>query len=276
MKKLIFCFLLFFCRHSVAGVNVDWKLESGGAVLRFTVLSADYSGAQIDMEVDCGGILQRPQCQIAMVPGGWAIWDPAYSFDLPLKGKQKTSSLVKAWSNALPDSGAILNWDKLVEKNGGAALCIYFYAIVKGGQGGLSFANSCEGTVTEPPIEPPPQPVSCYLNGNVYLRHGALAETDVSGNRAETVAYVVCTGAAKVKVRALAAIGSNSATVNLRPDGSLKSTLSVNGVVGTNGVTVDVPAAGGKDVVFSSSLIASGALSPGEFSGSAVAVIDII
>lgn len=274
MKKLMFCFLLFFCRHSVAGVDVDWKLESGGALLRFTVLSADFSGAPRDWEMDCGGIVQRPQCRISMIPGGWG--DPAYSFDLPHKGKQTASSLVKAWNSSLPASSTIINWDQWVKNNGGKAPCIIFYVGTLSGTGTGWFADSCTGSVTEPPVEPPPQPVSCYLNGNIYLQHGALADSDVAGNRAETVAYVICTRAAKVKVRALSSVGSDSYLVNLRADGSLKSMLAVNGFAGNGGVTLDVSGASAQPVTFSSLLILSGAPAPGDFSGSAVAVVDII
>ncbi|PNU37664.1 hypothetical protein C2M04_23445 [Serratia marcescens] len=112
--------------------------------------------------------------------------------------------------------------------------------------------------------------------GDIYLRHGSLADSEVMGNRAESTAYVYCTGAAKVKVRALAAVGSDSYTVNLRSDGSLKSMLSVNGIVGNSGVTLNVPGGGGNTVTFSSLLIAAGIPAPGDFSGSAVAVVDIL
>ncbi|EPX2177047.1 TPA: hypothetical protein ACKQD3_000859 [Serratia marcescens] len=271
MKKLAFCFLLFFCRHSVAGVDVDWKLENGGALLRFTVLSADFAGAPKESMVDCG----RLQCLITMYPGGWG--DPAYTFALPDKDKKLNSELVASWNRLLPDSGAIANWDQWVKNNGGKAPCIIFYVGTKAAPlAGGWFADSCTGSVTEPPVEPPPQPVSCYLNGNIYLQHGALADSDVAGNRAETVAYVICTRAAKVKVRALSSVGSDSYLVNLRADGSLKSMLAVNGFAGNGGVTLDVSGASAQPVTFSSLLISSGTPAPGDFSGSAVAVVDII
>ncbi|RJK69043.1 hypothetical protein CMV60_02140 [Serratia marcescens] len=114
------------------------------------------------------------------------------------------------------------------------------------------------------------------MSGNIDLRHGMLADSEVTGNRAESTAYVYCSGAAKVKVRALSSVGSDSYTVNLRADGSLKSMLSVNGVVGNAGVTLDVPGGGWKGVSFSSLLIAAGTPVPGNFSGSAVAVVDVI
>ncbi|HID9396042.1 TPA: hypothetical protein ACXIY6_004350 [Serratia marcescens] len=272
MKKLFLCLLVFFCYPSYAGVNVDWSLESGGALLRFTIFSADFSGAPRDWDLDCGGILSRPKCKITMSPGGFA--DPVYSFDLPQKNKQKASALVAYWASNLPKTGAIVDWDKWVKLNGGKSPCIVFYV---GTNNTGWFANSCSGSVTEPPvIEPPVSPVSCYMNGDIYLRHGSLADSEASGHRAEGVAYIYCSGAAKVKVRALSAVGSDSYTVNLRADGSLKSILSVNGSVGSGGVTLEVPGGGAKDVTFTSILIAGGIPAPGDFSGSAVAVVDII
>jgi len=274
MKRVIFCLLVFFCQQSVADVNVNWKLESGGTLLRFTILSADFAGAPKESTVDCGGLFDA-KCQITMYPGGWG--DPAYTFALPDKKKKLNSELVASWNRLLPDNGVIVNWDQWVKNNGGKAPCIIFYVGTKENPlAGGWFADSCTGTVTEPPVEPPPQPVSCYLNGNIYLQHGALADSDVASNRAETVAYVICTGAAKVKVRALSSVGSDSYLVNLRADGSLKSMLAVNGFAGNGGVMLNVSGASAQPVTFSSLLIPSGAPAPGDFSGSAVAVVDIM
>ncbi|HGM5255351.1 TPA: hypothetical protein ACKP06_003205 [Serratia marcescens] len=272
MKKLFLGLLVLFFHPSYAGINVDWKLDSGGSVLRFTILSADFSGAPRDWDLECGGILSRPQCKITMSPGGFAA--PVYSFDLPQKNKQKASALVAYWASNLPKIGAILDWDKWVKQNGGKSPCIVFNV---GTNNTGWFADSCSGSVTEPPtIDPPKPPVSCSMSGNIDLRHGSLADSEVTGNRAESTAYVYCSGAAKVKVRALASVGSDSYTVNLRADGSLKSMLSVNGVVGNAGVTLDVPGGGWKAATFSSLLIAAGTPAPGDFSGSAVAVVDVL
>lgn len=272
MKKLFLGLLALFCHTSYAGINIDWSLENGGALLRFTIFSADFTDAPGDWEVDCGGIFSRPECKITMSPGGIAA--PVYSFDLPQKNKQKASALVAYWASTLPKTGAIVDWDKWVKLNGGTSPCIVFYV---GTNNTGWFADSCSGSVTEPPvIEPPKPPVSCSMNGNIDLRHGSIAESEVTGNRADSTAYVYCSGAAKVKVRALAAVGNDSYTVNLRADGSLKSMLSVNGFVGNGGVMLDVPGGGGKAVTFSSLLIATGTPAPGDFSGSAVAVVDII
>lgn len=77
-------------------------------------------------------------------------------------------------------------------------------------------------------------------------------------------------------MRALSSVGTNNVMVNLRADGSLRSMLAVNGFAGNGGVTLDVSAASAQPVTFSSLLISSGTPAPGDFSGSAVAVVDII
>ncbi|SVK46185.1 Uncharacterised protein [Acinetobacter baumannii] len=40
-----------------AKVEVDWRQESGGAVLAFTIRSANFVDAPRDWETDCGGLL---------------------------------------------------------------------------------------------------------------------------------------------------------------------------------------------------------------------------
>ncbi|HGM5574392.1 TPA: hypothetical protein ACKP8B_002527 [Serratia marcescens] len=138
-----------------------------------------------------------------------------------------------------------------------------------------TLASTCAGTVNPPP-EPPTPPASCYLSGNIYLQHGPVVDGEVNSSKANAVVRIYCTKATRVKVRALSSVGSDSAMVNLRADGSLKSMLTVEGYVGNGGVQLDVPGSGGRDVTFSSQLLAGGVPAPGDFSGSAVAVVDIL
>ncbi|CAI1078238.1 Uncharacterised protein [Serratia proteamaculans] len=275
MRRIIFCLTIIFCHQAYSFVNanvtVDWQLAQGGEVLRFNILSVD--PIRNDSIFDCGGILSKPKCQIMIARGG--RFTPPYNVFLPLKGKQTFTTLIDTWSKSLPASGAIADWGKWVKENNGKAPCIVFDAVSDGNYG-ESFASSCNGTVTPPPVDPPEPPVSCYLNGNIYLQHGTLAADNVTGDKTDTVANLYCTRAAKVKLQALASLGGNSNVVNLRADGSLKSSLSVGGYAGNDGVLLDVPGTGGKAVTFSSVLISNGALVPGSFTGSGVAVLDIL
>lgn len=263
--------LIIWAGCCYADVQVTWEPSNDGSVMKFRVISANSNPFPADFSLGCGLF---SKCFVNVHVG---YFNTIYtSPDIPSSpGNQKASTLIARWATTSPVV-VISNWGKLVEMNGGVAPCVVFNlsGAVSGGNGFGSFGSSCDGTVNPP--EPPKPPVSCYLNGNVYLQHGALAETDVSGNRAETVAYVVCTGAAKVKVRALSSVGSDSYLVSLRADGSLKSMLAVNGFAGNGGVMLDVSGASAQPVTFSSLLIPSGAPAPGDFSGSAVAVVDIM
>ncbi len=214
--------------------------------------------------MNCGSLLQTPKCSIfARTTFGWAE-----RTTVPLKGMQTTSTVLDAWLRLKP-RGFIPEWGAHSNP------CLVFD--LEGGAGGIkgTFASSCVGTVNPPP-EPPTPPASCYLSGNIYLQHGPVVDGEVNSSKANAVVRIYCTKATRVKVRALSSVGSDSAMVNLRADGSLKSMLTVEGYVGNGGVQLDVPGSGGRDVTFSSQLLAGGVPAPGDFSGSAVAVVDIL
>lgn len=244
-------------------MEVQW--QSDGTGMRFTVLSVNSPSTGT---VDCGLFAA---CFVNVRIGFGSV----YRFPkIPSqRGKQKISQLAKVWASSSP-TGYISNWHAIVDKNGGVAPCVVFD--MQGTNGGGTFAATCDGNVTPPPTTPkPPEPqISCYLSGNIYLQHGSLADSAAQAHRADTTARIYCTGPAKVKVSALSSVGSGNYMVNLRADGSLRSILTVNGVAGNT--SLDVPGMAGRDVVFSSTLVTSGTPTPGDFSGSAVAVVDII
>ena len=248
-------------------VEIDWRPSSDGRTMYFTVLSVNSRLTDIT-KVNCGLFAS---CYVRM-EGGSLGAGATYSYDFPkmsgFRGTHTVKKIADTWGASSP-SGHIGNWGEMVDKIGGNP-CFQFS--IYGGH----FGSTCGGTATPPPPPPkPPEPqVSCYISGNIYLQHGSLADSNVSGNRADASARIYCTKAAKVKVSAVSSIGSSSYMVNLRSDGSLKSILTVNGVAGN--VSLDVPGAAGRDVVFSSTLLASGTPAPGDFSGSAVAVVDIL
>ncbi|MGQ6473140.1 MrpH family fimbial adhesin [Serratia sp. IR-2025] len=265
-KTLLFSFLLggvfpFIAQAKTFSMSVDWKYNESTNVMSFTIKSMNLR--YDDTKISCSSL---SPCFIAMT----------YSAHLGYPWKQrvnvsgtslKAEDIVFRFSKDLPVSGSM----PVVRSPNEC----YMVGIIWGyADEGYYLGSTCDGSINPP--EPPKPPVSCYMNGDVYLRHGSLADSEVTGNRAESTAYVYCTGAAKVKVRAIPSVGSDSYTVNLRPDGSLTSVLSVNNVVGNGGVTLDVPGVGGKAVTFSSILIAAGTPAPGSFSGSAVAVVDIL
>lgn len=273
MKRWGLACLMLVGFASEAKVEVDWRQESGGAVLAFTIRSANFADAPRDWETDCGGLLSRPLCSVSIVIG-LGILDPVYTFNLPQKNRQKASALVQYWSGTLPVSGAIADWDKWVKANGGQPPCILFY--VGGKQNNGWFANSCTGSVTVPPVDPPEPPLSCSLNGTLSLRHGVLAAKELAGHQTETRTTVTCTRAAQVRIRVLDREGGGSDIVTLQPGGALRARLSVEGRAGAGGVLLDIPGPGGRTVTFSSELLTSGTPAAGEFFASGVALLEVI
>ncbi|CAI1763411.1 hypothetical protein OX886_22990 [Serratia marcescens] len=267
LKNVLFFLLLcgaFFPVFTQAKLNmlVDWKYDQKNNTMNFTIKQAYDSGN--NYKISCSII---SPCYMAMT----------YSSNVGYPWKHKISKygllplsvedIVYSFNKEAPVSGSM----PVYHEND----TCYMVAILQGNsERGYYLGSTCDGSINPP--EPPKPEVSCSMSGNIDLRHGSLADSEVTGNRAESTAYVYCSGAAKVKVRALASVGSDSYTVNLRADGSLKSMLSVNGVVGNAGVTLDVPGGGWKAATFSSLLIAAGTPAPGDFSGSAVAVVDVL
>ncbi|EOY5052098.1 hypothetical protein ACP3A4_002787 [Serratia marcescens] len=238
---------------------IDWRPNANSNSMDFTIRQA-YS---VDQDRYSCSILVP--CYIGMAYSHDAGYP--WKYKLTAYGRPTIDELISNFSKYLPVSGSVPLYNQ-------SDAC-YMVAILFGLSGQAVYLGStCDGAINPP--EPPAPPVSCYLSGNVYLQHGALADSEVAGNHAEGVVYLTCTGAAKVKVRALSSVGSDSYLVNLRADGSLKSMLAVNGFAGNGGVTLDVSGASAQPVTFSSLLISSGTPAPGDFSGSAVAVVDII
>lgn len=188
-----------------------------------------------------------------------------------LRGTQTTSKIIREWSYALPRSGVIVNWldqEQVANEN----RCILLYAASD--SGGLSmFGDSCSGTITPPPTEPPLQPVSCSIGGDINLAHGVLNQDNVNGNTKSVYAQVSCNREATVKITARANNGGD--VVTLRSDGSLKSKLQVNNIAGATGTTVRVPGGNGVSVLFSSTLSSNGNVSAGNFAATAIALLEI-
>ncbi|MDP8633459.1 hypothetical protein QZQ04_01665 [Serratia marcescens] len=273
LKFFLIAILFVSSAGAYATVTAEWTLSDSGA-LSYVVTAAEPRPLDPDGILKCGNFLQSPQCYVQArigFPG-----DTVSKDYIQIKGDQRFSTVVSTWVASGP-RGYIGNWSYLVEKNGGVAPCIMFdlYSDSRGGVGVVgTFGSTCTGSATPPPIKPPPPPLSCYLMNNIVLQHGTLAADEVTGHRAQTTARVYCTGAARVRLKVLSYQGGEDYNVKLRSDGSLVSLLSINGTSGS--ALLDVPAIGGKEVTFSSLLLAYAPLSSGSFSGSAVAVVEVI
>ncbi|EPL3976023.1 MrpH family fimbial adhesin [Serratia ureilytica] len=253
-----------------ASVNVIWDVQ--GLNYNWTIVSADTSRGDA---FDCGNILTGKLCYVSFIygfgPGGKR--DLIISKDyVNLRGWQGMSGIIATWQrDFLPKSGTIYNLPYYQQQNPGA----YFLIYVNGKNSAALLGSEKDGFINPPPpITPEPEPVSCSLDGNIDLPHGVLTADALNGNVKAMTKRVTCNRQATVKINVRASSGGD--VVNLRSNGSLRSQLKVNNVNGSTGSTFVVPGTVGANVNISSTLITSGSVTPGNFSGSAVAIISIL
>jgi hypothetical protein len=121
---------------------------------------------------------------------------------------------------------------------------------------------------------PDPRPVSCVLSVP-EIAHGQIAAPDVGGNTATATASLTCTASTSVTIRAVASEANPSSTVPVRPDSSITSHLTINGIDGATGVGVAVVANQPKTVTLGSTL-ASAAPTVGVLQGNAALIVDTL
>lgn len=110
----------------------------------------------------------------------------------------------------------------------------------------------------------------CYFDkGSANIDYGVVSADRLNGLIAQTVLYASCTQDIRVKI---ISAEESMGTVNLRPDGSLKAKITVNGAPLSNGYTFTATPAG-TALNIQSELIALGDIPPGDFYGSTVVVI---
>ncbi|SMB26910.1 putative MrfH protein [Serratia proteamaculans] len=147
--------------------------------------------------------------------------------------------------------------------------CFGLFREISSAIGGGILATPVPGSICG--LAPPPTG-ACKLVGDIVLDHGTVNSDQVNGNQATTTANLECSQAMSIKVTAT---GVGSTDVVLRADGSLTSSLQVNGVAGKTGATVDVPANTKTPVKFTSVLKTKGTVAAGPFTGSGTAVLSI-
>lgn len=264
--KLIILLLLACNSVSEAAVTVEWELQ--GEDLHYVITSADYrSGGNKNMS--CG--LLGGSCFVQLGLSTSPFQDVQWKDYVSLRGSQTFGAVANAWSNQyIPRAGLILNW---VSLNAIKPRCLNLY-ISSDISGSAYLGNTCNGTMNPPPVDPPSPPLSCDIKGSINLPHGILNSNAIDGSSKAMSSLVYCTGPATVRITALANQGGD--IVKLRSDGSLSSQLKVNGINGSDGVIIYVPGTAGVNVQFSSTLILNGNVSPGDFTGSALALVTIL
>jgi len=264
--------LMFFLSSNVrAHMDVNWDVQ--GKDYKWTIVSATVTkyGESV---YDCGNILTGNMCVVEFVFGNGPSGSGSLLLSkdtINMKGKKKMKDVVAEWSRSfIPKSGVIYNLPYYMEKNPGGDFLLYLTAY----RHATIIGSSKDGFITPPPpVTPEPPPVSCSIDGNIDLPHGILNADEVSGNVKTVATRVTCNRQATVKVTARANSGGD--VVNLRSNGSLRSQLKVNNANGSVGSTFTVPGTSGTSVNISSTLVTSGDVAPGTFSGSGVAVLSI-
>lgn len=270
MKKVSRNFILgitaLYCFFAKANVSVDWALQ--GDDLQYTITSASYPPGG-NKSMNCG--LMGGKCFVQLGLSTSPFQDVQWKDYVSLRGSQTFGAVTEAWNNKyMPRSGVIINWVSLNAIN---PRCIYLY-ISSDIAGSAYIGNSCNGSMTPPPVTPPTPPLSCDIDGSVNLAHGVLSNNSLEGNTKTIYSRVYCTRSATVRITVLSNQGGD--IVKLRTDGSLLSQVKLNGVNGVSGITVPVPGPEGVNVQFSSTLITNGDVTPGDFSASAIAIVSIM
>ncbi|MEX3098840.1 hypothetical protein AB4M09_23805 [Serratia ureilytica] len=116
-----------------------------------------------------------------------------------------------------------------------------------------------------------PKPdVSCSLNTNIVLEHGTVSKKDLNGHEASADVMLSCTSATDVYILLS---GATDGKIALNPAGTVSSTLEINDILlGNKDEKFSVPASG-LNLNLKSTLLASGDIDTGSFSGSAVIII---
>lgn len=113
-------------------------------------------------------------------------------------------------------------------------------------------------------------PLSCSITGNSIITHTPVSDREINMSTASTVLKVQCSGPSSVTVTASR---PDSRGVPLRDNGSLFSSITVNGEDATSGVNVRLPDGRNGSLNIRSRLSSIGTVKPGPFSGSTVITV---
>ena len=119
----------------------------------------------------------------------------------------------------------------------------------------------------------PTQPNNeCIVDtGSVTLDHGELFADVVNGNKTSQHVKISCTYSANAEILFISKDANDK--ISLNSDGSLYSTVTIDGVTGTTGKKISIPS-NGATIVLESTLNAVGDITEGAFSGTGILVIN--
>ncbi len=121
-------------------------------------------------------------------------------------------------------------------------------------------------------IGPTPPNNECNIDaGAVTLDHGQLSTDEVNGHKKKESVRLSCTYPANADI----SVVSNNASekIELKADGSLFSTVTIDGVPGITGKKINIPT-GGVAIDLESTLHTTGNVEEGPFSGNAILIIN--
>ncbi|HIE4798793.1 TPA: hypothetical protein ACXNDR_001447 [Serratia marcescens] len=123
-------------------------------------------------------------------------------------------------------------------------------------------------------ITPGPPPNSCYIEGPVIIQHSNISVKEINGDEVSKDIALRCVEKADVS---LAVVGLNNGELALVNDGRLSSSLYINGVRADVPTQLSTPG-GGENTFFTikSVLKSAGGISPGNYSGSASLILDVL
>lgn len=262
--KLLSLFMIFTSANAVSLVSNGSRNEPGGVRYYFTVtdwLSGDGFGFCTDLNARLCDLF------IVAVGEGDELLRHAVFSEYRWTGMNSRLTLAELYKEMnsrgfyVPFRGSILVPESYKKPDD---FCISFGAQYQfvGNKGPEYRIGPC-ARVAKPPLE-------CSVSGNTTINHGAINDNAVNGNEATTQLQLRCTGSSSLIVTASK---ENRSGVKLRADGSLYSKLTINGRPAADGVSVPIMEGVSKTISLKSTLYSSGAVEPGNFSGSTVMTI---
>jgi hypothetical protein len=241
------------------------KYESGGVRYYFEV--RNWTTGDTGYSPCVSSDLQLTTCHIFLglrLPGSMLSVGKDYEWRFPIRrGSSNLGQLLSDLQGqgfSIPFSGSIL----VPSESASNDLCVGFGSARTGVNiaGGISYFGPCISVATAT--------VDCKITGNTTIDHKSLADNALDGAKASTQLYLHCQGVTTVTV---STSRSNYNGVMLRKDGSLYSTLTINGKDAFTGIDVQVSGGQFSPLSITSTLKSNGTVAPGGFSASSVITV---